>query len=754
MTKCLACLLVLAATGCPDIKTDGTEGSTPPVVEFDPSNKIVPFPNNLLLDPESPTPRVKLPEGCNESPTAKALREGVLNTLDGFGTFEGAINVTFSEAFDMATLADNVLVYKRADRGMPVADAQPIPAAGLVLVPNMTTRFDASCANPTMVNQLTIIPRAPLDQKSTYVVALKNGIKTASGADFTATFTWSLVRQPENPVTVVDGVVVSDRTPLDPADAADEASLLGVNQLWNAHSQAMAFLASQGVDHNDVLLAWEFNTQTTTEPLDPTVADSPASKVGASPLLQVASITGGATAEQFLIAVLPANSCSAQGGPLPCDEVSAVLGGGLGSPSYQTQRTAIVTPPPRGGGMPPYGPNFGGPIPGAWGDPVNPTAVRSEIIGTLILMPKTACPAAGCPTVIFQHGLGQSKTNVFAIGPQLAKLGYAVVAIDAVGHDSRAVRISTAGPCANTGTPPDDLVAPPVNTNPGCYAPFLSPDLGSTRDGIRQTVLDQQGLVAALKACGTTACNDLKVDPAKILYMGQSLGGIMGSITVSQRSDIKAAVLNVPGVGWADILENTTTLDIRCPLVDGLITAGLLVGDKWDRKNLPDPTDDTGLCTTDAWKTQPGYRQFAVIGRWILDPADPANFTKALATKRFMIQEVVGDTVVPNIATRNEGALVGLMAATADPGGSLTPAPSVAISANPVKSLHIQYPTLAPVMGTFPGNTFAHGSLLRPAPTVITPPGPCDPGTGARCDGALATARMQTDALFYLTANR
>ncbi|MEJ7604549.1 MAG: hypothetical protein WKG01_42240, partial [Kofleriaceae bacterium] len=95
MTKCLACVLVLAATGCPDIDNDGSEGTSGPVVEFDPGNKIVPFPNNLLLNPM--TGKVNLPASCGETPTAKALREGVLNTLDGFGTFETAINLTFSE---------------------------------------------------------------------------------------------------------------------------------------------------------------------------------------------------------------------------------------------------------------------------------------------------------------------------------------------------------------------------------------------------------------------------------------------------------------------------------------------------------------------------------------------------------------------------------------------------------------------------------------------------------------------------------
>src|SRR5688572_26206545 len=76
--------LLIGVTGCPDVKVDPDEvGSAGPIIEFDPSNKIIPFPNNLLLDPA--TGRVNLPAQCNESPTSKATREGVLNQLDGFG---------------------------------------------------------------------------------------------------------------------------------------------------------------------------------------------------------------------------------------------------------------------------------------------------------------------------------------------------------------------------------------------------------------------------------------------------------------------------------------------------------------------------------------------------------------------------------------------------------------------------------------------------------------------------------------------
>ena len=98
--------------------------------------------------------------------------------------------------------------------------------------------------------------------------------------------------------------------------------------------------------------------------------------------------------------------------------------------------------------------------------------------------------------------------------------------------------------------------------------------------------------------------------------------------------DFRSAVLNVPGVGWADVLENSSTNAIKCPLVDALIDAGILTGAKWN----PMVTPNTGLCTTDAWKAQPGYAQFAAIGRWVLDPADGANFVRRLAAKKVLIR--------------------------------------------------------------------------------------------------------------------
>jgi hypothetical protein len=801
--------LLIAASGCPDVTVDEDEiGTAGPAVEFDPGNRIIPFPNNLLLNPM--TGKVNLPMSCGEGAATTATREGVLNKLDGFGTYETVMTATFSENFDMASVMDKVVLYKRASGATAVdpATSNPIP---VVLVPSMTARFDAECMNPTMVPQLLMVAARPLDQKSTYVAAILAGVKTSSGTDFGASFTWSLVRQEESPVTLdAEGNVTANNTPLDPRNDEDRATLQGLDLLWKAHAQGLAFLTQKTHARADILLAWEFNTQTTTDPLDPSVAGSPAAMVPSAAPLQLASLAaaaanraaapyvlcdpagggpgGDSNVQCFLKIALGSAACVQPACPtsqiyatgnatcaaVGCAAVGDVLGGAFASPQYMTE-----TPNPLAGGAM---------IPGPWGDPLTPTKVKDETIAFIAIVPASPAPTDGFPVVVYQHGLGSSKTTVFAIGPQLSApqgalgftSGFITVAIDAVAHDSRAIRNSDAAALGCSGTPT-------FSTAPQCFAPFLSTNLGTTRDGIRQSVLDIHGLVETMKFCGTgTGCavtgaqgaQPFKANPASINYLGISLGGIIGSTAVATKPDFKAGVLNVPGVGWVDILERTQTLAIKCPLVNGLIGAGILQGE------VSNPTFTTGLCTTDAWQMQAGYRQFSTIGRWVLDSADPANFTQKLATRRFMIQKVEGDAVVPNYATDNEAALVGLAAnsiAGACVPATGTAAPTGGVTTPPNTNKFVNYAMLgatascAPTNVASPGAVFSHSSLLRPvAGTCSTAGHTCtstDQATGdaqctaqagaaSTCDitsvarGQLGTRRLQTDAITFLILNR
>ncbi|HEY6038402.1 MAG TPA: hypothetical protein VIV58_29165 [Kofleriaceae bacterium] len=404
-----------------------------------------------------------------------------------------------------------------------------------------------------------------------------------------------------------------------------------------------------------------------------------------------------------------------------CAAVGDILGGVFISTQYQQP-----LPNPLPGGMP---------IPGQWTDPIAPTDQGGMQIQTLIFIPASPAGGNGWPTVVFGHGLTSSKSALAAFAPQLAasQQHFASIAIDFVDHGSRAIKISNDGACATENDP---------SANPECFQPVISADLGQTRDNFRQTVLDLQRLIAVTKFCGTHPCTSqtaggssampstFKVDPAHIVYAGQSLGGIIGTTASATSPEVVSAMLNVPAVGLVDVLEHTDTLQIRCALVDALIDAGILVGDK--------SSGAAPLCANEDWQMQPGYQQFSGIARWVLDPADGANFMSKLVTKKLLIQEVVGDQVVPNYATDIEGALAGLMPQTADPAASATPSASAAITMSPNANKWVRYPTL-PMNGLFPGNTFAHASLLRPAD-----------GTEA---GTLGTVRLQTDAITFLVEN-
>jgi pimeloyl-ACP methyl ester carboxylesterase len=738
---------LVGLAGCPDVKVDDNEtlaGGFPqaegPTVEFNPSAAIIPFPNNLVLDPA--TGKVSLPKQCNEGPAQTLIRGQVLNTLDGFGTYESALQVTFTEAFDTASLDGKVLLYQIQKGGTP-NDPTKATAVPVTLIPGMAIRYDAACANPHPVPALNIVAKGVLDQRATYVVAISKGVKTTAGAEFGPSFFWAIVDQPTVPVEFdASGNVTTNHTPLDPKDAAQKTQLQGISLLWNVHKGPLDFLAATGHARSDILLAWSFNTQSN-DALDPAavanakISASPASALPTTPLLQTHSLTTGLNRDTGPFSQCPQGDSDVQCflkisigkgdytagnaacASLGCAAIGDVLGAGLSTNVYQQD-----TPNPLG--------LAGAPIPGPWSDPSRPMLVKTSVLSVLIMVPATVPAANG--TVVFGHGLGSNKESAFAIAGNLAANGFTTVAIDFVAHGSRAVKVtnSEALKCGAAATPGD---------TPQCYAPFLSTDLAGTRDNIRQTVLDLQGLLAAVKACGTTACGPLQVDPAHIHYMGISLGGIIGSTVVANSPNVKASVLNVPGVGLIDILENTPSNQIRCTLVDGLIDAGVVMGTK---SNPPDYT--TGTCTTDAWKTQPAYQQFAVIGRWILDPADGANFTPKLAAKKILIQEVVNDEVVPNIATDREGALVGLMPLTADPLIPPLPKPaSAAITTNPTANKWVRYPAV-PAAGQFPGNSFHHASLLQPDGTTKAVP------TGTP-QGQLGTARMQTDAITFLVLN-
>jgi dienelactone hydrolase len=713
-----------------------------PVAEFDPASGIVPLPNALIIDPA--TGRVNVPPACGEAPGSAAERLRLqLNQLDGFGTSRQQLVATFSEAVDPASLEGRVFVARVADRGVPVI---PPELVDIVVVTSTTLRAAPDCQSSASVPIVAALPREPLRDASTYAVLIARGVTNEAGAEVQPSATWALVRQERAPVEFPqagEGTLPSyNATPFDPAVPADLAALRGLDQLWRAHAPLLqgidalgsALLPGGQLSREDILLAWAFRTQTIADPLDSEVAGSPASAIvaGATPLAIQAAAAGAdspVTVEQFYAAAFPGVPCAT----LACNAIGAIYTTTAGSTAPTFTSMSYLS-----GDDCTLAATAGN----AFDDPIEPTRACERQVPAVLVVPLAAPPASGYPTVIFGHGLGRSKEDVLAIAGALASAGFASVAIDALDHGGRAVQTSTdaAIGCDRAGPdrPCTDSFGPTCAAQ--CFAPLLSADLAVTRDHLRQTALDHIALGRALAACAAPGACGLQVDASRIGYLGQSLGSLIGAVSVARSPDVSAAVLSVGGGDWMQILTDTLTPAIRCPLVDTLIASGVLRGQPW---NLGVNAD--ALCLTDSWKTDPGFLQFAAAARWMLDPADPVNHALALASDGFppvLLGDVVGDAVVPNSATLALATALGLSPAAGDiaAGASLTPTQAALAPG----SAWIRYENLdADPTSMFPGNAYAHGSLLAPATPSATMVAPA---------GELGTLRMQTDSVgFFVT---
>lgn len=740
-------LLAIAAGCLPAVETDEDESvvSAAPVAEFDPAQRVVPIPNALLVNPG--TGRVNLPVACGEEPGSPA--EGLrlaLNQLDGFGTSRLSLVATFSEPVDPASLEGRVLLVRLADHGVPLTT--PEPPVAIDVVATETSRAAADCSSSARVPSIVIRPRVALRDASTYGVLVAGGVSTASGTEVQPSATWALVRQSEAPVSFASddptALPVTNETPFDPSVPAELASLHGLDQLWRAHAPLLAafdqlapvLLPGAYAGREDVLVAWAFPTQTIEDPFDASIAGSPANQIVASaaPLaFGTAAAGAGAlvTVEQLYGAAFPGVPCAA----LACDAIGAIYTESPVSTATTFTSSSFIA-----------GDNCAGEASegGAFDDPVAPSLVCQRALPVIVAVPATPPGAGGYPTVIFAHGLTRSKEDLLALAGPLARAGFASVAVDALDHGGRAVQVSLdpALGCDRAGEdrPCADTLAP--TCAPQCYAPLLSANLPVTRDHLRQTALDHLALAQALEACVTPgACGALQVDPARIGFVGQSLGSLIGGVSSAHIPELGAAVLNVGGADWMQILTDTQTDAIRCPLVDGLIDSGVLAGETWDSGTNPD-----ALCLTEDWKTDPGFVSFATAARWLLDPADGVNHIGAQPEGMrppVLVGEVDGDIVIPNSATQTLTTALGLSSSDADVAPSATLEPTLAVLA--AGSVWLRYENLdADPASSFPGNAYAHGSLLQPAEPSATMAAP---------SGQLGTLRMQVDAIGYLASH-
>lgn len=477
---------------------------------YDPTTSTIPYPNNLLLD--SKTGKVALPASADESPTQKALREG-LNTLDGFST-TGSYYATYQGDIDPESvkLGESVLVLDlktgKTDSNWSV---------------ELNEKAKAIVATPTR----------PLSEKNTYAIVLlskrkvnsiepSSGLKDTQGRRIAAAPFLTLLR---NKNTLLQG----GKSTISTVDAPTAQAAEPARQ---AHIPLFQALDQMNVARVDVVSAWTFTTQSITAPLV---------QLRALPWSVLPKVDQNKPKWDGIfdptLTGFPAG--------IPKDK----LGGWVPQGQFQSWLAldekgtgALLSDPTKG-------------------SPIN--------IDFMLTVPKGKAPEEGWPVVLFQHGLTRARSDMLAVANTLAQAGMATLAFDTVYHGAR-TRCTQDSHCASgscnvkAGTCPENKFAD--NNKDGVPdasgAHFLNTaNPFGTRDNFRQHLVDAASLLRGIALQASRNLKDPKgnsdvviLNPKKVYVVGHSLGAILGVHVLATDPLPTRGVLATPGAPLVSII--------------------------------------------------------------------------------------------------------------------------------------------------------------------------------------------------------
>ncbi len=249
-----------------------------------------------------------------------------------------------------------------------------------------------------------------------------------------------------------------------------------------------------------------------------------------------------------------------------------------------------------------------------------------EITGYL-LVPDSVTPSNPATPILFGHGLGTYADQMM---PTLAGLDldagpYVVGAFDWDLHGDR-------------GEGLDDIVELTGTMN---FEGFSAAMLQSAVDHLVATEVMRS--LPALPGVG-----DAVVTDGPVLYLGQSMGSLVGVLGATISEDLTGAVLNVGGGGLSNVLRHGEIVDV--------------IGMRAELEQLVDagPPDD--------FPADLGYDVLLVVGQPGLDRGDPMSFAHHIFEDRLsdapapavLLQESTGDGIIPNIMAETMARRMGL----------------------------------------------------------------------------------------------
>ena len=582
-----------------------------------------PYPSDrfTVADPRQLTGlKVQLPKpNCGARPSDCADLD-VLNTLDGFN-LSPRLSVPFDGPIDPSTVSSHTVILinlENTRRDGP--DGEKVVGINQVVWDPATSTLYAKS------DEL-------LDQHTRYALIVTRGVRDETGKPVEASEAFQRFRHD--------------------LDFGDQT----LRNYRKALLQALAVARHRGIRSKDIVVASIFTTQSATAILEkirdqikattPGRADfllGPSGTRTVFPLPTVTGVTFNAqvtTGPAFSAIPVPVAALGLFPGA-----VSTVAFGKYRSPNYETAQRFIPAIGTRSG------------IPQVQG--------TNEIFFNLFL-PAGPKPPKGWPVAIYGHGFTDNKNNSpFVVAATMAAHGIATIAINVVGHGfgpTGTLTIGQAGggsvtlPAGGRGI---DLDGNGVIDSTEGVSTVGPQAIISSRDGLRQTVVDLMQLVRVIEV-GMDVDGDgvADLDRSRIYYFGQSFGGIYGTIFLGVEPRVRVGVPNVAG---GSIIEVARLGGFR-PLV-GIALASRIPS----LINVPDPSgiafnENVPLRNQPAVSnTVPGaiaIQEALENSEWVSQSGNPVAYAPHIRraplddveAKSVIFQFARGDETVPNPTT-------------------------------------------------------------------------------------------------------
>jgi dienelactone hydrolase len=595
----------------PVLNSNGNPVTGIQTARFDPTNGVIPFPNNLLLSGST--------DLTINNPVANPANFGdpavALSALDGFSTV-APWSTGFSVNVNPATVIPGNTV-----RMFQVNRSTTGAITGVVRELTAGAEYVAALAGDQRT--VVIVPTRPLLERTSYAAVMTTGITDTNGNNATPDTTYFLTQRTA-PLATFDTSVTPARCVGSTDQLIPVANACALEPLRQLTNSIEASLAAAGVARSSIVVSWAATTQSTRPVLDavrstvtttPTQVAPSGSTIAVAGLPPIADIFIGFTSLPYYL--------TAPGTGTPAAPPTSIL------TSFWSARAGGYQAPFNALGLSPTSTNvtFANPL---------PVATSTQRVPVLVTVPNAASgrtkPATGWPVILFVHGLTRNRTDALAISATFAQLGYVVVAIDNVAHGVTSgplyIENTPFGPSVNERTFDVDLVN---NTTGAPGADGRIDDSGThfinlaslltSRDNVRQSVVDLFQFARNIPTIDLNADGQPDLDGGRISVVAQSLGSIVSTTFMALEPNVNVGVLSVPGGGIAQLLNGSPTFGPR--IRAGLAASGVNAG-------------------------TPAFDQFLLITQTVIDSGDPINYASTLTrTDNVLVHLVVGGGGTP-----------------------------------------------------------------------------------------------------------